>query len=219
MTDSRSETDSSSKPGDDVGTVAGVLLAAGTSSRFGAANKLLAELDGTPIVVHAVETLLESRLEPVVVVIGHEAGRLEAALEGYPVECVRNPAYAAGQSTSVTAGVAALEGQDVDAAVFALGDMPFVEATSVEVLISTWRDGNRETTDGDRDPTTAVVAAYEGVRGNPVLFDSGAFERLKTLAGDRGGRRLLRDGDGVVLVETGDPGVRRDVDTPRDLTG
>ncbi|WP_380675418.1 nucleotidyltransferase family protein [Salinigranum sp. GCM10025319] len=187
--------------------VAGVLLAAGTGSRFGDANKLLATLDGEPIVRHAARTLVDAGLDPLVVVVGYESERVAAALDGLGVEfeIVENEAYREGQATSVRAGVAALA--SVDAAVFALGDMPRVDPASVRALVDVFRSGE----------WTALAAAFEGERGNPVLFDRRHFDALADVSGDRGGRRILLSGEGSVLVETGDPGVRRDVDIPKDI--
>jgi len=185
----------------------GVVLAAGTSSRFGDANKLLAEWAGDPLVVHVTRTLCAAPPDAVVVVVGHEGERVRDAIEGFDVTIVRNDDYAAGQATSVARGVAAARERGADAALFALGDMPTVDAETVGTLLTAYRAG-----EGD-----ALAAAYEGIRGNPVLFDARHFDALADVAGDVGGREILLDGDGSALVETGDPGVRVDVDRPEDL--
>lgn len=188
-------------------TVAGVLLAAGTGSRFGDANKLLATLDGEPIVRRAGRTLVDAGLDPLVAVVGYEAERVAAALDGLPVRIVENDAYREGQSTSVRAGVDAVGEHGVGAAVFALGDMPCVAPASVRALVTVYRGGR----------WTALAAACDGRRGNPVLFDSRRFDALAAVSGDRGGRRLLGGSERAALVETNDPGVLRDVDTAADL--
>ena len=119
-----------------------------------------------------------------------------------------NPDYAEGQATSVRSGVEALtDDGEVEAVVFALGDMPAVASESVRALVDVFRTGE----------WTALAAAFEGKRGNPVLFDRRHFDALTDVSGDRGGRRILREGERSALVETGDEGVRRDVDTPADL--
>ncbi len=187
--------------------VAGILLTAGTSSRFGETNKLLAPLDGDPLVRHAARTLVEAGLDPLVAVAGHESDRVAAALDGLGFTVVVNPDYAEGQATSVRRGVEALDGESVEAAVFALGDMPTVAPESVRALVDVFRTSE----------WTALAAAFEGKRGNPVLFDRRHFDALTDVSGDRGGRRVLREGGRSALVETGDEGVRRDVDTPADL--
>jgi molybdenum cofactor cytidylyltransferase len=187
--------------------VAGVLLAAGTSSRFGDANKLLAPLDGEPLVRHAARTLVEAGLDPLVAVVGHQHDQVAAALDGLGFTVVTNPLYDDGQATSVRRGVEALDGEAVDAVVFALGDMPAVDPESVRALVRVYRTGE----------WTTLAAAVEGVRGNPVLFDCRHFDALTDVSGDRGGRRILEEGADSALVETGDDGVRHDVDTPADL--
>jgi molybdenum cofactor cytidylyltransferase len=84
-----------------------VVLAAGTSSRFETGNQLLAEIDGEPLVRHATRTMLASPIEAVVVVLGHDRQAVRRALSGLDVGFVRNDDYAAGQSTSVRAGIEA----------------------------------------------------------------------------------------------------------------
>ena len=192
--------------------VAGVLLAAGTSTRYGGTNKLLEDVAGESMVRRAADTLLDARLDPLVVVLGYDADRVRAALSDLGDELdadlvfVENPDYADGQSTSVAVGVSALP-DEVDAAVFALGDMPWVQLETVERLVEAYL----------ADAGTALAAAFEGDRGNPVLWDARHFEALSSQSGDVGGRDLLLSIDDAVLVETGDPGVRRDVNRPGDL--
>lgn len=187
--------------------VHGVLLAAGTSSRFGDRNKLLAEVDGEPIVRRAARTLLGAALSGVTVVVGHEAAAVRDAVADLDVRVVYAPDYAEGQSRSVRTGVRAAAATGADAVLIALGDMPDVDPASVNALVAAYAAGEG----------TALAAAHEGTRGNPVLFDRRFFEALTDVSGDVGGRRILRSAEGAALVETGDPGVRRDVDTRADL--
>ncbi|MFB6073023.1 MAG: NTP transferase domain-containing protein [Halobacterium sp.] len=193
-----------SPPGERSGgaRVAGVLLAAGTSSRFGDENKLLAPVDGAPMVRRSAETLLDAGLREVVVVVGYEADRVRDALAGLDVRFAENPDYESGQASSVRTGVNALA--DADAAVFALGDMPYVDAESVTALAATHEATGR----------SALAAGFEGERGNPVLFDATHFDALASTDGDTGGKAVLLSAPDAAVVETGDPGVRRDVDRP-----
>ncbi|MFB6310316.1 MAG: NTP transferase domain-containing protein [Salinirussus sp.] len=183
--------------------VAGILLAAGESSRFANGNKLLATLDGDPIVRRAGQALATAGVTPRFVVLGNNADGVEAALEGLGYQRISNPAYADGQATSLRAGINALD--DVDAALIALGDMPMIDPRSIHALVNAYR----------ADAGSALAAAFEGRRGNPVLFDERHFETLLSVTGDTGGRQLLLEQG--VLVETGDPGVLQDVDTREDL--
>lgn len=186
--------------------VAAVLLAAGCSSRFGGANKLLAVLDGDPLVTHAVRTLRNAAVDPVVVVLGHEADRVRATLVGFDVETVVNSEYGAGQATSVAAGVAALP-DETEYAVFALGDMPAVASSTVDRLVTVARESN----------AGIVVPTYEGRRGNPVVFHCRHFDALGDVDGDSGGRALFADNP-VTRIAVDDAGVVRDVDTRSDLS-
>lgn len=186
-------------------SVHGVVLAAGTSSRFGGRNKLLEPLDGAPLVRRAVRTVAASDLDGVTVVVGHDADRVRAALDGLDVRVRRNDRFADGQSTSVAVGVAAARERNADAVLVALGDMPAVSVGTVNLLLSVYSRGGG----------TALAAACDGRRGNPVVFDGRHFDALLSVEGDAGGREvLLAEG---ATVETGDPGVLRDVDRPEDL--
>lgn len=188
-------------------TVVGVVLAAGTSSRFGETNKLLAEWADAPLVSHAVDTLLQSVVDEVVVVVGADAERVRTAISDFEVTIIHNDGYAAGQATSVCRGITAARNHGGDAVVFALGDMPTVNAESINMLVDAYR----------ADVGDALAAAYDGDRGNPVLFGHQHFETLADTTGDTGGREVLLDADGAALVETGDRGVHVDVDSPDDM--
>src|SRR5437867_12321699 len=109
--------------------VAGVVLAAGLSTRMGR-NKMLLRIGSRSLVRRAVETALSARLEPVLVVVGHERERVEPELHGLSCTAVHNPQYAAGMNTSLRAGARALA-DDVKGSVVPLGDMPPVGATTV----------------------------------------------------------------------------------------
>jgi molybdenum cofactor cytidylyltransferase len=186
--------------------VAGVILAAGTSSRYGSANKLLERIDGDRIVARAIRPYLDAGLDPVIVVVGHEHERVRSALPG-GVMAVHNPDYAEGQASSVRTGVGAVA-EGADAVVVGLGDMPFVRSETVRLLVRAFR----------AEVGDPLAAAVDGERGNPVCFGEQWFSALCDVDGDIGGRRLLLEAPDAALVETGDPGVRRDIDRPEDLS-
>lgn len=192
----------------------GVLLAAGLGSRFEGGNKLLAELDGVPVVRRAAETLHAAVDGPILVVVGHEAERVRTALDGLDVRFVDNPDYERGQATSVAAAAAEVAGLDVldggseqpAYVVFALGDMPAVRRETVERLLAVARDRK----------AGIVVPTHEGRRGNPVVFHRQHLSSLAALDGDRGGRTLF-EREEVTRLAVDDPGIHRDVDTADDL--
>ncbi len=121
--------------------IAGIVLAAGRSSRLGRPKQLL-PVHGEPLIRHTLRRVLASSLDQVILVVGHEADVVRDAVAGLPVECVFNPDAAAGQSTSVRAGLAALS-PEVEAAVFILGDQPGVDPKVIDALIAAWRDVTR----------------------------------------------------------------------------
>ncbi|MEF8851740.1 MAG: nucleotidyltransferase family protein [Haloarculaceae archaeon] len=188
-------------------SVAGVVLAAGLSSRFGDEDKLLATLSGRPLVAHAVETLVRADVDAVAAVVDPAAGVGDALASAFPgLTLVENPDAAAGQATSVHRAVAWAGGTH-DAVVFALGDMPAVRPETVDRLVAAWRAGEG----------SALAPRYDGQRGNPVLFDREHFDALAAVSGDTGGRSVFRTAADSAVVDVDDPGVRRDVDTPADL--
>jgi molybdenum cofactor cytidylyltransferase len=188
--------------------VAGLLLAAGRSTRFGGPNKLIEDIAGTPVVRRSAEALVAAGLDPVVVVTGHMAPAIEAALSGLPLHFVANPDYADGLSTSLRAGVRALP-KGVDGAVVALGDMPGVDAALVRALVAAFDPG------GGR---LIVAPVTGGRRGNPVLWGRRFFADLTAVEGDVGARHLLgANTDVLVEVPVDGEGALMDVDTPEAL--
>ena len=193
--------------------VGAVVLAAGRSSRMGASNKLLASVRGEPMVRHAVRAVREAGVAPIVVVTGHEAEALRAALEDFEIELVHNERFAEGMGMSLAAGIRALE-RRVDAAFVCLGDMPRVGARHLEAIRAAYapREGRLLAV-----PVHGKGKAEE--RGHPVLFDARFFPALAALEGDRGARRLLDEHADVVACVPLDDAVLIDVDTPAALAG
>ena len=189
----------------EIGTI---LLAAGLGSRFGREPKMLARLNGTPLVRHAAEAALGARPRPVVVVLGAHADQVQAALAGLDLIHAVNPDYRLGLATSLRAGLAALPATCV-AAVVVLGDMPRVTAAHIDRMADAFADAAPE--------PIAVVPVQDGRRGNPVLLN---LRRLRSeiegLQGDHGAGPLLR-GRPDVLEIPGDPATALDIDTPSSL--
>ena len=189
--------------------IAAVVMAAGRSSRMAPANKLLTDVEGRLMVQRAVDAALASQARPILVVTGHDGGRVREALAGRPVEFADNPDFAAGLSTSVRAGLAWLAGKDVDGAAFLLGDMPLVTAAHIDRLIAAFNPV---------EGRAICVPTHKGKRGNPVLWGAKFFPEMRALEGDKGARSLFgTHGDQVCEVEMADDGVLVDIDTPEAL--
>jgi molybdenum cofactor cytidylyltransferase len=187
--------------------VAGVVLAAGESSRFGSPKQLL-DWQGRPFVRAAAETALAAGLDPVVVVTGAHQREVQAVVADLPVLLIHNPEFAEGQGSSVRSGIARLstsEFENVSAAVFLLSDQPHIPAELVRAL------GNRyfETL------APVVATMVDGRRGNPVLFDQRTFPLLRSLTGEAGGRQVFSVFS-PVYVPWLDYRIALDIDTPED---
>ncbi len=187
--------------------IAAVLLAAGRSTRMGS-NKLLEEIDGRPMVARTAQRLLSSHARPIVAVIGNDADRVDAALGRLPVERVRNPDFAAGLSTSLKCGLAAL-GDEIEGALICLADMPLIAGRDLDRLIAAFNPV---------EGRAIVVPTRRGRRGNPVLWARRFFPEMMALSGDAGARRLIDEyAELVAEIEMDSDAVLVDIDTPEAL--
>ena len=189
--------------------IAALVLAAGQSRRMGRVNKLLAEIDGVPMVARVVDAALASRARAVVVVTGHEGEKLREALAGREVRFVHNPDYRKGLSTSLERGLAAL-GDDVDGVLVCLGDMPRTDPSHLDKLIAAFDPA---------DGRSICVPTEGGKRGNPVLWGAEFFAEMKQVTGDVGARHLIGEhAQAVCEVPIDDEAIFVDIDTPEALT-
>jgi molybdenum cofactor cytidylyltransferase len=194
--------------------VGAIVLAAGQSSRFRAGGgldltKLVARIDGKPIVRRVVEAALAAKVRPVVVVTGYARDSVEAALADLDIRLTFNPKFASGLASSLKAGLTATP-SDMAGALVLLGDMPWIEPRLIDALIDAFLA---------RRDALAAIPSRDGRRGNPVLLGRGLFEAAMRLTGDEGARRLIGElsASELVEVETPDTSVTFDIDTPEDL--
>lgn len=186
-----------------------VLLAGGASRRFGADNKLLAELAGVPIVTKVAHAILDGIGGEVVVVTGAEHDAYVVALSGLPLRFVANPSWDDGIGSSIAAGVRALSGTPCGAFIVP-GDLPNLTADVFRRLGEAFREAG-----GAR---AVVPVTARGEQRNPVLWPRKLFAKLALLAGPKGGKSLLDTLAGERLdVAFGDESLFADIDTPDDL--
>ncbi len=187
--------------------IAAIVLAAGRSSRMGGPNKLLATIDGVPLVRRVVDAAKASTASSITLVTGHRAKQVSGLFQRNEIQIVHNRDYAKGLSSSLAAGIAAVP-DTAAAAIVLLGDMPMVSSKSIDRLIAAF------------DPDAGVhivVPTFNGKRGNPVLWSRQFFNELRTISGDVGARHLIgRYTDAVAEVEIGRE-VALDLDTPEAL--
>jgi molybdenum cofactor cytidylyltransferase len=168
--------------------------------------KQLLPIDGQPMVRRVTAAVCAAGLAQVVVVTGAQADAVERALSGLPVDIVVNKAWAEGLSTSLRAGLLALNPES-KAAIIVLADQPALTPDLIRVLVDRYRASG----------APIVAPAFRGQRGNPVLFDRAFFPKLLAVEGDQGGRELLdRHREQIEWVEVKDPAILADVDTRQD---
>ncbi|MDX3240540.1 nucleotidyltransferase family protein [Streptomyces sp. ME18-1-4] len=188
--------------------VVGLLLAAGGGRRLGGRPKALLEHRGRPLVEHAVGVLRAAGCARVHVVLGAaaDAVRERARLEGCVL--VENPEWEQGMGTSLRAGLDSLAGTGARAALVSLVDQPGIGPRAIARVRAAYEDDS-----------SLVSAAYDGVRGHPVLFGAAHWAGIAaTATGDRGARAYLREHEeAITLVECGDVARPFDIDTPQDL--
>lgn len=137
---------------------AAILLAAGQSRRMGTQNKLLLPVAGVPMVRHVVDQIAAAIDGPVLVVLGHQAESITAALDGSSAETVFNPQFAAGQFTSVASGLR--HADDAEMLLIGLSDLPLLRARDIQTLIDAHRSAN----------TGKISIPVNGTkRGNPIV--------------------------------------------------
>lgn len=187
--------------------IAALVLAAGLSRRFGQGHKLLADLDGKPVVRHVVEAVRASTAEPVLLVTGHQAEAVAQAA-GDGLQIVHNPSYAEGLAASLRAGLNALP-PGMDGVLVCLGDMPDIQPATLEKLIAAFNPV---------EGRAICLPTLSGKRGNPILWGLQFLPDLLRLEGDAGARSLfLPHAEWICEVPVDDPGILLDYDTPETL--
>ena len=182
-----------------------MILAAGLARRFGA-QKLLAPLDGRPLVQHVIDAANASALEDIVLVVGANSNDLAAQLDMGRTRVVQNPDPARGLASSLQSGLRGLD-QSLHAALVLLGDVPGVTTALIDELVARGRE----------ERALAVVSVSRGRRSPPVVIHKSIWPAALALEGDIGMREILAGRADVVEVEvTPDLGALDDVDTPED---
>jgi molybdenum cofactor cytidylyltransferase len=191
-----------------------VVLAAGMSTRMGR-NKLLLNFREKPLIAHAVDTLLASDIDEVIVVLGHETEKVRDQLEGSiglankapgkPVRLVQNPDYQNGLSTSVRTGVEAVSRQANGIMIY-LADQPLLEPEDVNRIVAGFAAAKEVN-------KSIVVPFFRGERGNPVILDPSLRDSILGIAGDVGCKGVIkRYPEKVYAIEMENDHVVRDVD-------
>ncbi len=186
--------------------IGAVILAAGTSSRMGEAKQLL-RLGATTLLDQVTENVRSSRVDEIVLVLGHEAETIKQTIGTKKLKIVVNESYRQGMGTSLRAGLSALP-SEVDAALIVLADQPFVRSATFDQIIDHYQQSNAQ----------IVIPIYKGFRGNPVLLDRSVFPEVTALTGDIGCRAIFGNHlEGIAKVPVEDVGILLDLDSKDDV--
>jgi molybdenum cofactor cytidylyltransferase len=182
--------------------ISAIILAAGLSSRMGIPKQLL-KLGGKPMVRIVTENVLASRVDEVLVITGHQAQEIRAAITDLPVKILFNPDYVQGQGTSLALGVEAINAKAEAFLVF-MADQPLISATLINMVVSEF----------EKRRCLALRPVYRGKPGHPVILDCALGAEVKTLKGDEGARQVLKQlGNKMEYVTVQDESAIFDVDT------
>ena len=188
--------------------IGAVLLAAGDGRRMGGVAKALIRLQGVPLITRHLVALSGAGVDEVVVVTGHAREAVEREVRRFTVTLAHNEAHAEGQQVSVRVGLAALDGSS-DAVFVMLADQPLVGAGDLTELIGAFKK---------RPSGHVVVPVVDGQRGNPIVLDREACERILASETNLGCRHLIeREPELVYVHETANTRFVTDLDTLDDV--
>jgi len=189
--------------------ISAIILAAGESRRMGVKNKLLLPIRGEVLISNFVKSVCASNVDEVVVVVGHEAEKIEDVLQGQPVRFVENLRYMEGMTSSIQTGIQSASAES-EGLLICLADQPLIETPDFNRLIHEFTDLF------DSKSSLIIVPVFKGQSGNPVLFSRQFRDIILQHTGEGCRDIVLKHPECVREVEMGNDNVLHDVDTPED---
>ena len=196
--------------------ISAILLAAGESSRMKGENKLIKEINGTPLINYAVKNILGSAIDELVIVLGHEKSLIKNIIkENKKIKFIYNKDYKLGVASSIKKGVSNIT-KSTEAFFICLGDMPNINQNIYNKLIKTRRYYNKKLSPEKRKEI--IIPTYEKKDGNPVLFSKFMKEKVMNINGDFGAKKIVEmNKDKILYVPIKNSGVTLDFDTKADF--
>ena len=186
--------------------ISSILLAAGQSKRMSGENKLIKSVKGIPLIKCALNNILKSHVNEIIIVLGYQNETIEKLIDKTSrIKFVFNSNFESGMASSIIKGIKKLS-KKTDSFFISLGDMPSINYDTYNQLIKC--NKNKK----------AIVPMFKGQQGNPVLFPKSFEEKLLSIQGDSGAKKILEINKKEVLnLEINDPGIIRDLDVPNDF--
>ena len=184
--------------------ISAILLAAGQSKRMSGENKLTKEIQGTPLIKHSVKNILDSSIDELIIVLGYQKEIIEKLIDkNEKIKLVFNQDFEEGIASSIKKGLNNLS-EETDFFFLCLGDMPMVNKNIYDHLIEL--KNNKE----------IIIPTYKNQQGNPILFDKKMKEKLMSIEGDVGAKKVLEPNkDKILNVPINDLGIVLDFDTQK----
>jgi len=186
--------------------ISAILLAAGQSKRMNGENKLVKEMRGIPLIKHSVKNALASPISELIIVLGHQKEIIEKLIgKNERIKFVFNKDFEKGMATSIKTGINNLS-KETEAFFVCLGDMPFINKDIFNMLIKS------------KSKKEIVVPTYKNKQGNPILFQISMKEKIMTIDGDIGAKKILElNKDKILNIETNDQGTTKNFNTLNDF--
>ena len=186
--------------------ISAILLAAGQSKRMVGENKLTKEIKGIPLIKLSIKNILASSIDELIVILGYQKEIIEKIIDkNKRIKFVFNGNFENGMASSIKTGLSNLS-EKTEAFFICLGDMPMVNSDIYNQLIQS--KNNKE----------IIVPTYKGQQGNPILFSKSIKEKIMTIQGDVGAKKILELNKNKILnVEVGNQSIRKDFNTKDDF--
>ena len=186
--------------------ISSILLAAGLSKRMGGENKLTKKIQGIPLIKHSVKNILASSINELIIVLGYQKEIIEKLIDKHEkVKFIFNKDFESGMSSSIKIGINHLS-DNSEAFFICLADMPMVNSNIYDLLIKS------------RNRKDILVPTYKGQQGNPILFNKSMKEKIMSINGDAGAKKILElNKDKILNLEINDQGVAKGFNTQIDF--
>ena len=186
--------------------ISAILLAAGQSKRMNGENKLIRKIRGVPLIKHSVKNILTSSIDELIIVLGHQKEIIEKLIDkNEKIKFIFNKNFESGMASSIKTGLNNLS-EKTEAFFICLGDMPMVNQNTYNHLIKS------------RNNKEIIVPTYKGQQGNPILFSKSIKEKIITIQGDVGAKKILELNKSKILnVKITNQSIRKDFNTKDDF--
>ena len=186
--------------------ISAILLAAGESKRMNGENKLTKIINGEPLIKHSVKNILTSSVDELIIVLGYQKEIIEKLIDkNEKIKFVFNKNFESGMASSIKTGIDNLS-EKTEAFFICLADMPMINHDIYDQLIKS------------KDNKEIIVPTYKEQQGNPILFNKSMKEKIMSISGDIGAKKILElNKEKILILEINDQGIIKGFNTQKDF--